>query len=420
MATPTIQLQAGQFSVVPRQIAGKNINLFIINGQPYIANQDSAAVMEVTEKTVRDQLDNVYAEESSNSGGGIESPPQIFQPHSVPVTYQKDSTGWGGGGTQYITVNPLGVFLKGARRMRNAERQAAILNEVDAIYLEYQTTGIVVNQYAAQHDPSVMNNLYQLFAMPKWPSWRDNMRVINNALIAAISRCPDTWNLDGTQNRALVNVTARLVHSNLYLAQFGMTATDLFIERADPMLLNLNHITHMNPAFPAEWEFRNVTNLQHEDELGLRASKTQELIHFTDGLRRVGVNVTTDLFLRCSVRLTRGTSYNPYVLVDGQVTDDPMMHRRTIVYRNPTGRTRKQSCIEAERIVEEYERNFFARKTWTVEEMAIRQHYYDVLQQELIENMDEMGELVMNNNAANYPVEGTVSQPVPGSRGFDL
>ena len=54
------------------------------------------------------------------------------------------------------------------------------------------------------------------------------------------------------------------------------------------------------------------------------------------------------------------------------------------------------------------------------EEMVIRQHYYEVLQQELIENMDEMGELVINNNAANYPVDGTVSKPDPKSRGFDI
>jgi len=39
---------------------------------------------------------------------------------------------------------------------------------------------------------------------------------------------------------------------------------------------------------------------------------------------------------------------------------------------------------------------------------------------ELTDCLDELGNIVVNNNAANYPVEGTVSQPVPGSRGFDL
>lgn len=129
----TIKLQVGQFQYTARIIAVQHLIITIVDTQPYLFTGDCASLLKVTNRTIREHLDNIYQEDAIAAKGRFSLPP--LQAYQITVFCQSVSDTGRGGGTQWMTIHPLRAFLMAARRSRNAASQAAVLDEVDAIYL---------------------------------------------------------------------------------------------------------------------------------------------------------------------------------------------------------------------------------------------------------------------------------------------
>jgi hypothetical protein len=279
--------------------------------------------------------------------------------------------------------------------------------------------GFVIDQHALTHDPLVVPQL-QLQLQPAWEDWRFRMAYLNSTLIANVNTsCVDLWLPDGSFDRAKANRTIRQIHGNLYMAQFGKPASMIIHERKDALLLSAGVVSHQNPGYPATHELLNAHNYQHKDEIQARYATTHAILAYVDGMIRTGHIITTETWERASVALSC-SDHNPEVIYNGRVSRDIYDYRRRIPYRYKDGLSREQVKTDLTAFPADWDRKHFDRANYTAEDCIRFAHYYDVLMYELTDCLDENGNVVINNNAANFPVDGTVTQPVPGSRNFDL
>jgi len=411
-----ITLPAQPVFNVPRSFFDKVVLGTLINGEVYFSTEQCCELMEISYKNWSNRM--VARTSSEVSRGPVQMDP-LYDTYQIPVFTQSTSDTGRGGGTQLINFHHPKKLIEEAMTIRDAEKRKALVHWLINLGNEMIQHGFVIDQHALTHDPLVVPQL-QLQLQPAWEDWRFRMAYLNSTLIANVNTsCVDLWLPDGSFDRAKANRTIRQIHGNLYMAQFGKPASMIIHERKDALLLSAGVVSHQNPGYPATHELLNAHNYQHKDEIQARYATTHAILAYVDGMIRTGHIITTETWERASVALSC-SDHNPEVILNGRVSRDIYDYRRRIPYRYKDGLSREQVKTDLTAFPADWDRKHFDRANYTAEDCIRFAHYYDVLMYELTDCLDENGNVVINNNAANFPVDGTVSQPVPGSRNFDL
>ena len=409
-----IQLPAQSVFDTPRDVAGKELMLTNISGTLHLSTDQCCSLMEISPSNWANRMAVRDAAENSTTSFELKWWSTVYE---IPVFYTSQPGSNRAGVTNMTQFHHPRKVLEEAASIRNAEKRNLLVNWLIDIGNEVIQHGFAIDQHALTHDPRVA---HQLQLQPAWKDWREGMAMLSCALIYDVNNtCVDLWLPDGSFDRAKANRTCRNIHGNLYMAQFGKPAKMLFFERADSNLLSGGTISHLNPGFPGLNELQNIHNYQYESEIQIRFGNLSRILGHIGDLKRNGGIITTETWERASVALT-GSIYNRQVVINNAVSYDLSHYRRRIPYRYRSDLTREQVIAKYEGFPKEYDTKHFDRSNYTAEECIRFAHYDDLIMYELTDCLDERGNIVVNNNAANYPVDGAVSQPVQGSRGFDL
>lgn len=184
--------------------------------------------------------------------------------------------------------------------MRNAPRQAAILAEVDAVYIEYQQRGFVINSFAVQEDPIVLPAVSNAVNLLNWSPERHNSVVMHNRMLELFMNCDGIYNTDSSVNHYARSTFMRCWHNTAHISAVNMAALQLCASRANPTQLSFGQHNHRGQIAPRTNELNNACNFLTNYELIIRTGvvdvamgrtmvymEQHGKLHWTDALRMV-------------------------------------------------------------------------------------------------------------------------------------
>ena len=273
----------------------------------YLTQEQACNLLGVSEKTYRDHLEAEYAdfETSQSSMGGTIPPPSYL---TVLSTLMLTDTR----GQQTIKLYNLELVVRIATRTRNTPEKQAIVNEMIAVYSQYQHQGFMINRPVIINEQAAQTNLYTAISTFNFSPERYGMVEINKTLDLLFSVCSGNRAPDGKFNRADYEYFKRCCHNTAHVASTGMTALQIRWTRSNP-----NHFTFGQQNFrgkyaPRNDELNNACNFLTDDELRARTANIDRAVSFIRMYIQANGPLNYHHALQMFTMYCAGTPFLPY------------------------------------------------------------------------------------------------------------
>ena len=211
---------------------------------------------------------HAQAASDSNIGGGMASLHPSWTVYEIPVLYNTDAYGNGGGMKPTKFYSPHNVFEIGLRT-RNTPHKSMLMNWLVNIGNELVQQGFVIDQYAFKNDPNVVVHLNSRSYAHNYTQARHDMADQNKSFLPIIAKCTDSFGPTGLLNSVVSYCTQRM-HNTAHVSVHGMTAKQLVYARINSQDPFLGQQTFAGQFCPVPSEYSNACNYLSEAELNAR------------------------------------------------------------------------------------------------------------------------------------------------------